>query len=262
MSIGTFTLVKNEIFWITPHILRVLPYVDQMCFYDGNSTDGTLEAIENIKNTDPNGHKIKLVKNKDPKDLRDAYVEMFNDCMWSLDTDMAWFLHPDMYCINPNQITRARESSAVAMTTRMKSYAGDPGGQLYEIQGRAEAWKNIYRLRNPNLGAHYFGWYGAANEDVYFREITGEDHLHHGSNLHLYPYQIDDSGIEVMHFSDVRPYERRLGRMKTCLLNQGHLPEKVEELAPLHPRVSLKDNDLFKFIPAEYPAEFKEAVSA
>jgi len=253
-------LVKNEKFWIAPHILRVLPHVDQMCFFDGNSTDGTLEIIEQIKNTDPNGHKIKLVKDRDPKDLKDDYVKLFNECMWSLETDLAWFLHPDMWVINPEEINRVRNSDAIALVTHMESYAGEPGGKLYKIeQGRGELWKNIYRLRNPNLGAHYHGWYGAANEDVYFREITGDQHEHHGEQVGRYPYAVEDSGLKVMHFSDVRPYDRRLSRMVTCLLNQGYSAIDAKNIAPTHPRVSLEDGVGFKFAPAEYPAEFLAA---
>lgn len=259
-TIGSFTLVKNEIAWIVPHILRVLPHLDQMVFFDGNSTDGTLEAIRAIAADHPHGGKINLVEGKDPINLRDAYVEMFNECLWSLKTDWAIFLHPDMYVKNPEQFAQVKNSDSIALYTRMESYGGEPGGQLYRIdEGRSGVWKNIYRLRKPNLGAHYHGWYGAGNEDVYFRHITGNLYQHFGHDVDRYPYSVEDSGLEVMHFSDVRPLERRLGRMRTCLINQGHSLEAAERIAADHPRVTFKDGKGFKFVPAEYPAEFKEA---
>ena len=74
-----------------------------------------------------------------------------------------------------------------------------------------------------------------------------------------YPYEVVDSGLEVLHFSDVRPYARRLERMKTCLKNQGN----NVALAESHPRVTLKPGgfkyDTFNLVPAEYPAAMLEA---
>ena len=257
MSIGTYTLIKNEARWIGPHIMRILPHVDQMVFYDGNSTDGTLEVIEYIIENNADGDKIILVKGADPKDLRESYVRMFNECMKQLTTDFAWFLHPDMWVENPEAIKKAGESDAIAQFTHIKSYAGEPGGKLYEIQGRGNKWKNIYRLRNPDLGAHYFGNYGAQNEDTYFSAITGDSHEHHGENFGKYPYPVLDSHIMVQHYSDVRPIARRLDRMKKCLVNQGYPDGYIDQIANAHPRVSLKDGSGFKFIETELPSEFK-----
>lgn len=257
MSLGTFALLKNEAPWIAAHLLNLLPVVDEMVFYDGNSTDGTLEIIEAIKSDEKDGHKIKLFRNADPRDLKDSYVEMFNSCLRSLSTDLAWFAHPDFYCVDPSRILAVKDSPAVALSTQVKSFAGEPGGELLRIKGRSESWKNIYRLRNPDLGAHYFGHYGAHNEDVYYSAITGNTHEHHGKLLDRYPYEVEVSGIEIFHFSDVRTYERRLGRMLTCLENQGWplTPAELRKKAENHPRVSLKSNDDFTFKPAEYPAE-------
>lgn len=263
LGIGSFTLVRNEIRWIVPHILNVLPHLDQMVFFDGHSEDGTLQAIRGIASDHPHGRKIKLVPGKDPANLRNAYVEMFNECMWSLDTDFAVFLHPDMYVQNPEQFAQVKKSDAIALYTHMESYAGEPGGQLYRIeQGRGELWKNIYRLKKPNLGAHYHGWYGAGDEDVYFKHITGSDYQHHGQQMDRYPYSVEDSGLHIMHFSDVRTFNRRIGRMVTSLINQGHSHESAQRIAAEHPRVTLKEEHGFKFVPAEYPAQFKEAVRA
>jgi glycosyltransferase involved in cell wall biosynthesis len=251
MSIGTFTLIKNEIAWIKNHVDNIAPHVDEMVFYDGDSTDGTLQYLLMAKIRYPH---IKVFEHMDPKDLRDDYVDLFDKCLRSLKTNWAVFLHPDMWIENPEQIRAAGSLTGQAMSMRMTSYAGNPGEQLYRMKaGRSAEWKNIFRLRNPDLGAHYFGHYGAWNEDVYFKAITGDAHVFHGPDFNLYPYEVIDSGIKCHHFSDVRPYERRLGRMKTCLINQGYSKEKADELAPLHPRVSLIPSAQFKMTPCDDP---------
>lgn len=243
MTIGSFTLIKNERQWIAKHIEAWLPYLDQMVFWDGNSCDGTTEIIKEFAGKDP---KIKLKTDKDPADLKDSYVEMSNNCLYDLETDMAIFLHPDMLPENPGQIKNIPEGT-IAASVNIRSFAGEPCGQIFEIiQGRRPQWKNIFRLKNPGLGAHYYGHYGSWNEDVYFKEITGTQYYLF-SELKNYSYPIHDTGLIIRHYSDVRPYERRLGRMKTCLLNQGYKPEEVEKTAMAHPRVSLKSGGGFLF---------------
>ena len=263
MSIGTFTLIRNEAPWIAAHILRVLPFVDEMVLFDGNSIDGTLEIIEAIQDSEEGDGKIRLFKNHDCADLKDDYVRLFNGCLRSLSTDLAFFAHPDMYVANPERLSHIANCDAVALSTKMRSFAGEPGEQLFEMVGRGDRWKNLFRLRGPDLGAHYFGHYGVHNEDVYFSAITGDDHEHHGSDFSKYPYEVVDSGLEILHFSDVRTYVRRLERMKTCLRNQGKRPEKIDEMAAAHPRVTLKSGpmfyDNFTLVPSEYPKEFVEA---
>lgn len=251
MSIGSFTLIKNEIAWIKTHVENVAPHLDEMVFFDGDSTDGTLEYLFIAKNKYPH---IKVFERMDPKDLRDDYVNLFNKCLRSLGTDWAVFLHPDMWIENPERFQAIRQFVGQAMSMHMTSYGGEPGKQLYRFKaGRCETWKNIYRLREPDLGAHYHGWYGAADEDVYFSQITGDAYSFHGPDFSRYPYEVDDSGIKCHHFSDVRSYERRLGRMTTCLVNQGCDPKRADELAKIHPRVTLKPMDHFKLTPCEDP---------
>lgn len=260
MSIGSFTLIKNEGNWIAGHLSAWLPHLDQMVFADGDSNDGTWEILNHFKTSHPDGHKIVLYRD-DPKDLKDDYVRASNAAMRRLDTDFAFFLHPDMIPARVPDMNRIRNSPAVAMSCRMRSFAGEPDGQLYEIEGRGDRWKNIYRLRNPDFGAHYHGHYGAGNEDVYFSAITGDSYEHHGSNVHWYPYAVEDSGLEILHFSDVRTKERRLDRMMKCLANQNRPAEGIKAIAESHPRVTLKDGNGFKFVPAKYPAEFLAAQS-
>ena len=260
-TIGSFILVKGEAQWIGPHLATSLPHLDQMVFYDGGSTDGTIEIIEKFQKLHPDGNKIKLVKDKDPKDLRDDYVRVFNECLHALDTDLAFFLHPDQIIVDPGNIRNLGDG--IAYSTSMRSFGGEPGGQLYEVKtGRADAWLNIFRLKNPDLGAHYHGHYGAANESVYFKQITGDAHDYHGLHFGNYPYPVIDSGIKLLHFSDVRPLARRIGRMQTCLLNQGHKVFDAERIAQIHPRVTLKNGGEFTFEPAEYPEIFKTWESA
>lgn len=256
--IGSFTLIRNEAQWIAGHLSAWLPVLSQMVFFDGNSTDGTLEIIEAVKRDHPQGQKIKLVKDRDPKDLQDDYVRIFNECLWAVDCDLALFLHPDML---PAKVPANFDHlpGAIAASVKMRSFAGEPGGKLYEIKGRGEAWKNIYRLRNPDLGAHYWGHYGHSDEDVYFRAITGNKHEHYGTEFHAYPYMVMDSGLEVLHYSDVRTPARRLDRMVKCLMNNGYDYERARLKALSHPRVTLKDGDGFRFEAAECPPEFVAA---
>ena len=259
MSIGNFMLVRNEAPWIGAHLENVMPYLAEAVYYDGNSDDGTPEIIASYP-------KAKLVRNKDPKDLKDDYVRLFNDCLHELTTDYAIFLHPDMWVENP-ELLRDFKSDAIALSCEVISYAGEPGKQLYRIEGRSKVWKNIYQLK-PDLGAHYFGHYGAQNEDVYFSEITGDEHIHHNADLRAYPYEVKDSGLIIHHFSDVRTYYRRLDRMVKSLMSYGYDLDTAVTIAKAHPRVTLESGggyihptmviDQIDFVPTSYPEGFLE----
>lgn len=254
MSIGSFCVVKNENAWIAPHLLRHLPYLDEAVIFDSGSTDGTLEIVEAIAKDSPHGHKIKLFKDRDPSDLKGDYVRVFNDCLAEVKADYAFFAHPDFWITNPERLREAGSSQAVALSVKLRSFAGEPGGPLKEIIGRGQRWKAIH---NTRFDLVYHGHYGAWNEDMYPTAIVGDEREFHGEHFEWYPYEVQDSGIELLHFSDVRPLERRYDRMVKCLLNQGQ--KDVENTARNHPRVTLKDGQGFKFVPAEYPAEFLEA---
>lgn len=260
MRVGTFCMVKNEQPWIRAHLLSWLPWIDEMILFDGNSTDGTLNIVKDIRSSHPFGGRIKLFENKDCNDLQDHYVSVFDECLHSLSTDYAIYAHPDMILDDPGNIRDL--GTYHAYTTSLRSFAGNPGEQVYEIKGRGVRWKNVYRLNNPDLGLHYFGHYGAWNEDCYFREITGKEHIFHGQEFYRYPYRIGDSWIKILHYSDVRTYDRRFSRMVSCLMNNGHTRQKAEEIAKNHPRVALKSDQELTFIPAEYHPLFKENISA
>jgi hypothetical protein len=248
-GLGSFCLIKNEATFIKAHLKSWLPHLEQMVFFDGDSTDGTLEAIKDAQRGEF-GARIKLYEHKDPTDLTEDYQRLSNEAMWALDTDLAIFLHPDMFYMGGKPHL---PEGTIAATTSLRSYAGNPGDVLYEISGRGQRWKNIYRLRNPDLGAHYFGTYGAHNEDTYFSEITGDKHEHFGEDFARYPYQVVDSGLLVAHYSDVRTPARRFDRMVKCLINQGKTPEAARVIAPQHPRVSLRSGNGFTFTPVEPP---------
>lgn len=256
-TVGTFCIVKNERRWIGAHLSSWLPFVDEMVLFDGASSDGTLEIIHEVRKNHPAGNRIKLYEQKDCNDLDAHYQAVFNECLHSLKTDYAIFAHPDMMLDDPGDIGFLGD--AIAYTTEMRSFAGEPDGQLYEIKtGRADRWKNVYRIRNPDLGLHYFGAYGAANEDCYFSKITGKSHEYHGSDFAAYPYEVKHSSIRISHFSDVRPLSRRLDRMIKCLINQGKTRDEAHRIADVHPRVTFKDGHGFKFEPCEYPSYLRE----
>ncbi len=256
---GTFTIIKNEIPWIRAHLLSWLPFVDEMVFFDGDSTDGTLEIIRDVIKSHPFGKRIKLHTGKDCKDLDQHYQSVFNECLHSLSTDYAVFAHPDMMLDNPGNIAFLGDASAYWST--MRSFAGEPCGQMYEIKtGRSEHWKNIYRLRNPDLGLHYFGAYGSFLEDCYFSKITGNVHEFF-EKFSRYPYEVKDSGIKISHFSDVRTPDRRFSRMVKCLLNQHKTRQEALAIASVHPRVTFENGYGFKFEPCETPTYLKETTN-
>ena len=258
MSIGSYILIKNEKQWIGPHIMAWLPYLDELVFYDGNSTDGTIEDIVSVMKYHPLGGKIRLFWNKDPQDLAGDYTRLFNDCLHELNTDFAFFLHPDMFPISGQENLQNLKPNH-AFFTHMKSYAGDNMDDVSLIvSGRMEPWKNIMRLNNPDLGLHYHGAYGAADEDMYFSAITGSEYKTYKQHMDLYPYGVYDSGVHIAHFSDVRPYERRLGRMVSCLKNQGYPEDILIDLAKTHSRVTLQDNAEFKFCKRGKIMEFEK----
>ena len=236
MNLGVFMLVKNEANWLPYHLLSFKDVVSEWCFYDGNSTDGTLEILEYMKSK--YGLNIRVFKDKDPKDLQDDYARLFDECLNQLTTEYALFAHPDMVLVGGSK----PDLSALAATVEMDHFGGDPGGPIFKFtEGRGRTWKIIMKRA---LGLHYFGHYGAQNEDMYFRDITGDSHILH-NDLNLYPYEIEDSGLKIHHYSDVRPYRRRLGRMMSALKVQypGSEESALKEMAVSHPRVCLSSSN-------------------
>lgn len=248
--IGSFTLVRNESEWIGGHLEMWLPILSEMVFFDGNSTDGTQQIILDVAHNHPMGHKVKLFTDKDPKDLTDDYVRVFNECLGAVESQYAAFIHPDMIPVNAGYQVDPR---LAAHFMNVESYAGDSMDSLLRFtSGRSDKWKNIYQ-KKPDIGAHYFGHYGAWNEDVYFSEITGDSHTAF-EQFNSYPYKIGDSGLKILHFSDVRPYERRVDKMAKTLRHNGWMEADREAVLSTHPRVTLIPNstvDFSKEIPAD-----------
>ncbi len=238
MRLGAFCITKNEAQWIGFSIMSTKDFVDEYVYFDGNSHDGTVELLKYIK--DKYQVNIKVFEDQDPKDLQDDYVRVFNDCLKQVKSKYAWFLHPDMICTKRAEM----HWDPMAYSVKMRSFAGEPWDSLYEFkEGRTNRWKSI--MLN-DLGLHYYGHYGAGNEDMYFKDITGNEHTLY-ENFANYPYEIRDSGIELNHYSDVRGYARRFGRMVTCIKHQypGIEQKEAERLAADHPRVSFVPNPTY-----------------
>lgn len=238
-TIGVWSIVKNEVPWIGFHVLSLKDVVREFVYFD-SSTDGTTEILEYLR--DKKGLPIKLFKNRDVSNLKDHYVEVSNEAMGNIKSDFVWFCHPDMWLASDAGGFRG---DALAYFVNLKSIAGEPGGDLFEFtKGRSGRWKAIMANK---FGLHYNGHYGSADEDMYFRDITGNAHTCF-EEMESYPFEVKDSGLHLLHFSDVRTEERRLQRMVSCLLNQHPqmTPEKAIELAKTHPRVTLDCSAGFK----------------
>lgn len=237
MKISTFCLIKNEVDFVGFCIMSVLDQVDEMVFADGNSTDGTLKLIEHIRKEYDKDKKIKLFKNRDCRNLRDAYVNLNNWTIKQCSGDIIWFLHPDQIVYRPEIIRSSLTIDALRYSVRMISFAGDTD-HMFE-QGRTDTWSTIYK---NTFGLKYIGWYGAINEDLYFTGITGDDYTFYKYSDYL-PYKIEDTDIVIYHYCDTKPYERRLGRMIKILENlfPGGEKEALLDIAKKHPRVTLRD---------------------
>ena len=204
MSIGTFIIIKNESEYVGYSIMSVLDQVDEMVFADGKSTDGTLEIIDYIKRKYDKDNKIKLFFDKDCKNLQDDYVDLFNWTLKQVKSDYAWFLHPDMICLNPESIKDSIKG-AIRYSVKMISVAGEER-DLVISYGRGGRWASIFRNA---YGLHYAGWYGVLEEDCYFRDFTGDEHEYYEAKKYL-PYNIEKTEICLVHYCDCKPYARRL----------------------------------------------------
>lgn len=239
MSLGVFTLVKNEAHWIGFSVMSVKDIVDQFVYFDGNSDDGTVELLTHIKNK--YNLNIEIHTDKDPVNLKEDYVRLFNECLSKVKTDHAWFLHPDMI-MTQAPAPASMNSNVLAYSVNVKSFAGDAGVRVLEIkEGRTDKWKSI--MKN-SMGLHYYGNYGVHNEDMYFRDITGDEYRI-SNDYSTYPYEVLDSGIVLNHYSDVRTKERREDRMVKILMHSDKSLsyEDALRLARTHPRVSFKNNE-------------------
>lgn len=244
MRISVIAPVKNEAQFIGFSIMAALPFVDEFLYgVSDASTDGTLDLLYHIKNKYAH-EKLRIFT-----DLRidDGYVPLwefnpanmerynaaFNYLIDASKGDACFFLHPDMIITEGKPL----EGRAMAWYTTITSYAKDFNTVI--TKGRCDKWKNIHR---KTLGLHYFGGYGSQNEDFYHSAITGKSYKHYGTEFSKYPFQVADSGIKINHYCELKPYARRLEKMKECLktLYPGSDRVSLEEAASQHPRVTLE----------------------
>lgn len=256
----------NEAQFVGYSIMALHPYVEEFVYaVSPKSSDGTIEILRHIAK---NYGKVRiLLQHKydfDPMDTK-AYNESFNDCIQQARGDACAFIHPDMVAYNAEVIEKM--PAADAWWTNITSFARD--FKTVITKGRCDKWKNIHAKR---FGLTYAGGYGSTNEDFYFSDITGRSYKHFGTEFHKYPFAVKDSGIKLAHFCELKPYERRLEKMKLCLKTQvpNATDDVIEEAAIQHPRVTLEESSKrfgeFKFtegnpeIPAvfnKYRAEFE-----
>lgn len=238
MKISVFSPVKNEAQFIGYSIMAVLPYVHEILYACAPSTDGTDEMLDYIKEKYA---KEKLRIFREPgfdfnvHDIK-AYNHAYNYLIEKATGDALFFLHPDMIVTNAEKM-REIKPGPLAWWTNITSYAGDFNTQI--TKGRAARWKNIHANK---LGVHYYGGYGSNNEDMYFKAITGTSYVHHGENFKKYPFRVEDSGLNVNHYCEMKSYKRRLEKMKACLKTQfPHWDDQlIHEMACEHSRVTLQ----------------------
>jgi hypothetical protein len=232
--------------------MSILDYVDEVVYFDGNSTDGTLKLLDYIKAKYDTNNKIRVFNNKDFSDFKSDYVLVFNECMKACTCDFLFYIHPDMILTDPGILTQKDKMKDLAYSVGMRSFGGEDLG-LEIVKGRADKWKLI--MKNA-MGLHYAGFYGAPEEDMYFSAITGKEHTLH-KDFRKYPYRVADSGIKISHFCECKPKARREQKMETVLVTNGVDPHTVKEALASHPRVHLgtEKNEWgdFKFEPRKDP---------
>lgn len=233
IKVSVISPVLNECPWIGYSVLSALPYVHEFVYsLDTASNDGTRELLQHIKSKYAY-EKLTIIDHPTfhPHDT-EAYDEAFNVCIRKATGDACFFLHADMVVTKWNELPK----DALAWWTQITSFAGDFSTVI--TKGRSTQWKNIHK---KEFGLSYRGAYGSQNEDFYHSEITGNSLKHYGEDFKKYPYAIANSGILINHYCELKPYKRRLEKMKLCLKTQAPnaSAEAIEETATQHPRVTL-----------------------
>lgn len=265
MKISVIAPVKNEAQFIGYSIMAVWPYVEEFVYAIApSSNDGTIDILRYIAKKHG---KVRLLIDPrydfNPLDEK-AYNASYDDCIQQARGDAVWFLHPDMIVTNPEKIAELQEGP-LAWWVKMTSYAKDLNTVI--TKGRCTKWKNIHAKK---FGLVYRGGYGSTNEDFYHQDITGTSYRHFGTDFAKYPYLVSGSGIEVNHYCENKPYDRRYEKMKLCLKTQfPNLSDaEIEKAASEHPRVTLDTTSRvfgdFEFKPggevpevfAKYKSEF------
>ena len=260
MSLSAWSVIKNERQFIGYGLMSILPYVDEVVYFDGGSTDGTLELLAYIQATYDQTGKVKVYKDKDFKDFKEDYVRVFDSCLKSCTGDHVIYVHPDMILVDPGKL-ESLDKNVLAYWVGMRSFAGEEL-DLEITKGRTDKWKTIMRNK---FGLHYSGYYGAFEEDMYFKDITGNEHILH-KDFSKYPYEIQDSGAKFWHFCECKPRKRREEKMYRVITTNGEsvghgrtMEEDVHiwDAVMNHPRVHLQTQagifGTFTFEPRKEP---------
>lgn len=236
MRVSVIAPVKNEAQFIGYSIMAAFPHVEEFVYAIApSSDDGTIDLLRHIAK---NYGKVRLlIQNKydfNPHDMK-AYNESFDDCIQQARGDAVMFLHPDMIITKWTDL----EQGPLAWWVKVTSYARDLTTVI--TKGRTDKWKNIHAKK---FGLVYRGGYGSQNEDFYHSDITGTSWRHFGTDFQKYPFSVASSGIELNHYCELKPYKRRLEKMKLCLKTQyPEAPDDwIEKFAVQHPRVTLEQS--------------------
>jgi hypothetical protein len=239
MTLSAWSVIKNESQFIGYGVMSILPYVDEIVYFDGGSTDGTLSLLDYIKDQYDKENKIKVFKDNDFKDFKQDYVRVFDECLKTCKGDYVLYVHPDMILVEPGNLGNL-DKNVLAYTVGMRSFAGEDM-DLEITKGRTDKWKTIMRNK---FGLHYHGWYGAVDEDMYF-----DFQPHRLLPPNEYPFKVEDSGAKFWHFCECKPRKRREEKMFRVVTTSGPLADHgrttkadvhVWDTIMNHPRVHLQ----------------------
>jgi hypothetical protein len=249
--------VKAEAQFIGFSIMSCLEQIHEFVYLiDPPFEDGTWELLHHIK--DKYAHeKLKIIEDTRPGS-HDMTNPAFNRgcydvCIEHATGDAIWALHPDMIVTNPEAILHVPQGP-LSWWSKCTSFAGNLETEI--TVGRATKWQSMFARK---FGLHYWGGYGDTTENFYFKDITGNAHTHHGQHFDKYPFRVEDSGIAINHYCEMKPYARRLEKMICCLQTQypGMPRDVAEHHASYHPRVTLISADTkfgkFVFEPTKNP---------
>lgn len=220
------------------------PYVDRFVWADGNSTDGTIELLKYIKDKYDKDNKIVLYENMDCNVYDQTYVDLFNFLLKECKTDIIGYIHPDMIPCNPEILENAFDDGALRWKATLLSFTEDKEHIWVGNTGRSEKWI-IFNVND--FGIHYYGYYGDVDEDIYYSDITGDEHILPCLKGDKLPYKVLDSKLILYHYCDAKPYERRYEKMLSVMKNHKQFRKvepkdrTIEEEAKAHPRVNCQN---------------------
>jgi hypothetical protein len=222
------------------------PYIDKFVWADGGSTDGTVELLRYIKQKYDKDNKIVLLENTDCNIYDQTYVDLFNRLLGLCNTEIIAYIHPDMIPMNPEVLETAFNDDNLRWNAGMLSFTDDKEHIWLGNKGRGDKW---ITFNKNDYGLHYYGYYGDVNEDLYYSDITGDEHILPSLKGGAIPYGIGDSGLMLYHYCDAKPYVRRYEKMVSVMNNHSQFKNSkpkdrtIEEEAKAHPRVNCNDGE-------------------